>query len=106
MELTTIAAVARQAGMVTRRGSIRALGGATLAASLTAPTATHAGKAGKQRQRRCKRQRGQCLAFLEAFCEPKVDPPACVAAGFPCCEPFARCNAEAGIECLFEAVLG
>ena len=57
MSFRTFAATARQATAVSRRGSIRALGGA-LIAGLTVPMATHAGKTGNQGRRRCTRQRG------------------------------------------------
>jgi hypothetical protein len=103
MDSKKVEAMARQVAVVTRRGTFRALGGAALTAGLAAPAVARAGKNG---QKRCRRQRGQCRAFVEEFCEPKGDPATCEEGGNPCCEHFARCNAGAGIACLFEAVLG
>jgi hypothetical protein len=96
----------RRAGAVSRRGSLSTLGGAALAGILATPAAVSAGKGGKNGQKRCKRQRGQCLAFVEEFCQPKADPNACETQFSPCCESFAECKAGLGIECLFEALLG
>jgi hypothetical protein len=96
----------RRAGAVSRRGSLRLLGGAALAGVLAAPAAVSARKGGKNGQKRCKRQRGQCLAFVDEFCQPKADPSACKAQFSPCCEPFARCKAGQGIECLVEKLIG
>ena len=106
MNTTTFDTLARQAGAVSRRGSLRTLGGAALAGVLAAPAVAGAGKGGKNGQKRCMRQRGQCLAFAEAFCQPKADPSACKAQFSPCCAPFAQCKAGLGIECLFEKLLG
>jgi hypothetical protein len=105
MDIKTFDAIARQVAAVSRRGTIRALGGAAMAAGLAAPTVIRAGEAGKNGRKRCKRQRGQCLAFFAEFCEPKDDPAGCLEEVRPCCEHFARCNAGAGIECLFETIL-
>jgi hypothetical protein len=96
----------RGAAAMSRRGSLRSLGGAALGSALAAPALARAGKAGKKGQKRCQRQRGQCLAFVEEFCQPKGDPNACEAIVNPCCENFAQCNAGKGIECLVEKFLG
>lgn len=106
MTIKTFDAKVLRMGALSRRGSLRALGAAALATGLAAPAATRAGKSGKNGRKRCQQQRGQCRAFLETFCEPKGDPETCEEGSFPCCEHFARCDAGAGIACLFEAVLG
>jgi hypothetical protein len=106
MDTKTFVALTRQAVAVSRRGTLRALGAAVVGAGMTAPAATHAAKPGKQGRKRCRRQRAQCRAYLETFCEPKADPTACEDAGFACCEHFARCDAGAGIACLFDGLLG
>lgn len=94
-------ALQRPAAAVSRRGSLRVLGGAALTSAFAAPTVAVAGKAGKKARKRCKRQRGQCLASIEKFCQPKADPNACESLFTPCCEHFAACSAAKGIECLF-----
>jgi hypothetical protein len=104
VNIRTLDTTLRQVAAISRRGSFCALGGAVLTAGFAA-TAARAGNAGKKGQKRCKRQRGQCRAFLETFCELKANPGTCEEGSFPCCEHFARCNAGAGITCLFEAVL-
>ncbi len=105
MNIKTFDAKVRQAGALSRRGSFRAVGGAALIAGLAAPATTRADKTSKNGRKRCQRQRGQCRAVLETFCEPKADPETCAEGVFPCCEHFARCDAGAGIACLFDAIL-
>jgi hypothetical protein len=98
--------MARHATALSRRGSRRVLGGAALVGAITAPRIVSAGKAGKKAQKRCKRQRGQCLAYVEEYCEPKIGSDICKEVFNPCCEHFAGCNAGQGIECLFSKLLG
>jgi hypothetical protein len=103
MDVKTFDAALRRAGALSRRGSLRTLGGAALIAGLAAPAAARAGKPGKNGRKRCQRQRGQCLAWNTSFCEAIPGGlEACIAALRPCCEPFARCNAGEGIACLVE----
>ena len=106
MSIPSFTATTRQVAAVSRRTSLRLLGGAALTGAVAAPATAIAKNAGTKTQQRCKRQRGQCLAFAAEFCQPKGDPNACEAQFGPCCEPFARCNAGQGIECLFDALLG
>lgn len=97
-------ALARRAAM-SRRGSLRALGGAAMTGVLAAPMAASAGKAGRKAPKRCQRQRGQCLAFVKEFCAPKELPEVCQGFLSPCCADFASCRAGEGIACLFGLVL-
>jgi hypothetical protein len=91
------------AGAVSRRGSLRLLGGAGLAGAFAAPEIANAGKSRKKARKQCKQQKAQCLAAFREFCEPKAEPQSCEEGFFPCCEHFARCNAGAGIECIIAA---
>lgn len=104
MNTRTFDTMTRGAAAVSRRGSLRLLGGAALGSALATPALAAAGKTGKKGQKRCRRQRGQCLAFVEEFCQPKGDPGACEEQLSPCCEHLARCSAGEGIECLFSEV--
>jgi hypothetical protein len=106
MNARTFEAMARHAASLSRRGSLRVLGGAALTGAIAAPTAAVAGKAGNKAQKRCKRQLGQCLASVEAFCEPQQLPAVCEAFLNPCCEHFSRCEAGQGIACLFAGIAG
>jgi hypothetical protein len=112
----------RAADVVSRRSSLAALGGATLAAGLLAPLAAEAKdnkakKAKKKAKKKCKKQEGQCNEAVQAFCsslnnnlvETVGDE------GFPfnecvqrfsfCCPFFSSCNAREGVECLLSRFL-
>jgi hypothetical protein len=54
----------------------------------------------KKAKRKCRRQEGQCLAFVQQSCEMGEDSEACIAFFSPCCDSFASCQAEAGFACL------
>jgi hypothetical protein len=95
----------RRATLMSRREAPRLLGGAMLTGAIAVPTAA-ASKADKKSQRRCKRQRGQCLAYVEAYCAPKAGADICKALFNPCCDHFAGCRAGLGIDCLFSKLLG
>jgi hypothetical protein len=97
--------MARRAASLSRRGSLRVLGAAALTGVVSAP-ADIAGKAGDKSQKRCQRQRGQCLAYVAEYCEPKIGADICKELFNPCCEHFASCHAGQGIECLFSKLLG
>jgi hypothetical protein len=103
MNTTMFDTLARQTAAVSRRGSFRVLGGAALAAGLAGQEAARAGKAGKKARQRCKKQRGECLNTIKAFCALMAEPSSCEAGFSSCCEHFARCKAGQGIECLFSA---
>jgi len=101
MNTTAIKAVMRHAAdAMSRRGSFRVLGAAALAGALAAPQVASAGKAGKKVQKRCRKQRDQCVSAVVAFCASFVDPPECEEIYGSCCEHFARCNPRAGFGCL------
>jgi hypothetical protein len=104
MKTTTFDAVTRHASAVSRRDSFRSAGAAALAGALAATAAGASKGKGKKSKDRCKRQRGQCLAFVEEFCQPKAEPQSCEAGLAPCCEDFARCDAGQGIECIVQAI--
>jgi hypothetical protein len=104
MRKTAIDTLTRYAaGAMSRRGSLRLLGGAGLASVLATPVAARPGKGRKNARRRCTRQKAQCLAFFKAYCAPLEEPQACEASWVPCCESFAACRAGAGIACIFNA---
>ena len=83
---------------VSRRGSLRVLGGTALAGALAAPVAVSAGKAGKKAKKRCQTQRLQCRNHYEQYCEGQAS---CEEATFQCCEHLARCDAGAFLACLY-----
>ena len=88
------------ASVVSRRGSLRLLGGAALAGALAAPELAGAGKGkSKKSPKQCKRQGGQCRAYVAETCAQLEDPQECLEVYTPCCEHFERCNAGAGLRC-------
>lgn len=97
--ITSFAATTRRAASMSRRGSLRALGGAALTGFLAAPVAAGAGNTGRKAQRRCRRQREQCRTVFADLCEGA---PTCEAAFAPCCEHFSRCDAGKGITCVYQ----
>lgn len=102
MTITELFSTTRQAAVVSRRASLRVLGGAAVAGALGAPAAASAGYAGKKARRRCQKQRGPCIAAIEDTCASTIDPAVCEASLGPCCAHFARCNVRTGILCLFK----
>jgi hypothetical protein len=55
-------------------------------------------KCRKVRERTCLRQRTQCVAAANAFCNGDLG---CIATTHPCCRLFdERCSATAVVECL------
>ena len=86
---------------MSRRRSLRLLGGAGLAATLAAPAATNARKGGKNARDRCRKYGAQCRAAIAEICAPLPDP-ACEAVFDVCCEHFARCRMSAGVQCVLE----
>ena len=93
---------ASAASSARRRISIAALGAMTLLAAFQ-PSFAQAGKTARKARKRCKRQFGQCLAFLEERCAAVSSTPReaadCLAQFGPCCEPFARCDAVDVVRC-------
>lgn len=88
----------RRAVAVSRRGSFRVLGGATLASALAAPGPTGAAKAAKNAKQRCRRQEGACEAAVRTYCEGLQN---CLDGFLPCCRFLATCQAGAYVECVF-----
>jgi hypothetical protein len=105
MDATTLEIVMRRAASMSRRGLPRLLGGAALTGAIVVPTAA-ASKADKKGQKRCKRQRGECIAYVETYCESMIGADICRDLFNPCCDHFAGCKAGLGIECLFSKLLG
>jgi hypothetical protein len=91
----------RAAEVVSRRRSIIAMGGAALAAAISNPLETEAGKSGKKSKKRCKRQKQQCRSFYEGLCQGD---PFCEERYFACCEFLASCNASAYLQCFHAAL--
>ncbi len=104
----------RAAKTIDRRGSLKILGGGLAGSSATLgmrADVANAGKNGKGNQK-CRRQRGQCLDFVQRRCEvselsnraagvgPAQGNPECVADFNPCCDYFGKCQAKQGLECL------
>ena len=90
----------RQSGeIVPRRASLRMLGGAAVAA-VVAPAAAGAAKGGKKDKKRCQQQRAACRARVLEFCVEST----CEELLLPCCEPLARCNGEAAVDCILTAI--
>lgn len=93
-------AFTRQAAQsVSRRQSLMALGGATLAAVATKPTIAEAKKSGKnanqkakkQARKKCKKQVQQCVDALNQFNEGNLT---------FCCQELSTCDAFGFIQCL------
>jgi hypothetical protein len=94
-------AVTRHAAPVSRRGSLRLLGGAGLTGVFARSTNADAGRKHKDAGRRYGKHAAQCRAGVERFCSANVpDNPACPESTLPCCEHFARGRADLGVECL------
>jgi hypothetical protein len=96
------------ANPVSRRSALATLSGAALAAGLLAP-ATGAAKDNKAKKK-CKRQRRQCEAAVQTFCDALLTGESVTAQGgltcaqvlLPCCAHFSTCNASAGTTCLLQ----
>jgi hypothetical protein len=92
---------------LSRRASLSGLGGG-LAATLLSTVAVSAGngkkKRSKRERKRCRRQEGQCRAYVAAFCaDADVDPEECEDRLGDCCPPFERCDAGDAYICLLRA---
>ena len=116
MSTNAFDAFVRQAAAgVSRRASLRILGGAPLAAALMGPSIVGAKKSGKQGkkkakkkaqqkpQQQCLAQVGQCRAYFTGACGSSPDPGACEARNGPCCEFLGSCDAAGFFSCLAEA---
>jgi hypothetical protein len=98
---TTFDIIARHAGnAVSRRGSLRLLGGATLTGAIAAAGTAGAKKGPQQNQERCRKQGQECREFFAEFCAGTVDPENCKELVLPCCKHFARCQTGKGLACI------
>lgn len=92
----------RAAGGMTRRGSVLALGGGTLAALAAVPEAEAGRKQGRKCRRKarkkarriCRRQIAQCEASFREANPPDLDE------RLPCCALLANCDYEEFFACL------
>jgi hypothetical protein len=97
---------------IPRRGSLRALGCAALAAGAVRISTTAAKQKQKQKQNRkrkrdkrnapnarCEGQVAVCQEIVAGFCVGTADPSACQARLRPCCEPLAACQADGFVAC-------
>jgi hypothetical protein len=102
------------AGAVSRRVSLLALGGMALAAMTAVPAAAKGGKKGKKgkkrkggnedngnaigplAQARCAGQVDQCRAIFTDLCQDAQ----CLSR-ITCCNPFATCDADGALACIF-----
>ena len=102
------------ADAVSRRSSLVAFGGATLAAAMRgAPDADAAKDKGAKRAKKklkkvkkqfaqaCAAQPGQCQAAMSAFCATTNDPAVCLQLVTPCCALITDCNVGPAFTCLF-----
>jgi hypothetical protein len=104
MNNSRFAAVTREARAMSRRGSLRILGGAALVSVV--PTSAVAKAAKKSRKRKrcpkpvdpCQGQAEQCRSHYEVICEGNT---LCKERSLPCCESFASCNVLDAMACLF-----
>jgi hypothetical protein len=107
-------AATRNFAAMSRRGSIRLLAAAALSSALATPVAAR--PSGKQKtNKRCKRQRELCRAFVHALCatpematpagQPRAGLTTCEEQTFPCCDHFARCDAGQGLQCVIDTLL-
>jgi hypothetical protein len=112
MSTNAFDAFVRQAAAgVSRRASLRILGGAPLAAVLMGSSIVAARKSGKkgkkkakkQPQQACLAQVGQCRAYFTGACGSSPDPGACEARNGSCCEFLGSCDAARFFSCLVEA---
>jgi hypothetical protein len=114
MSTNAFDAFVRQASaIVSRRTSLRLLGGAPLAAALMGPMTAGAKTSGKKirkkakkkaqlkAQQQCLAQIGQCRAFFAGRCE-SPDPSECEARIAMCCEFLGSCDTTSFLSCLLE----
>ena len=92
----------RAADVVSRRGSLLALGGAALAATMVTPAAApakkRASRARKQVRKTCRRKARECNTFFTPLCGGD---PECKEEMATCCAHFGKCNVPEALECIF-----
>jgi hypothetical protein len=88
--------VAHQASeAMSRRGSLRVVGGAALAGALTAPAVAN-GARDSDKDKVCKRLRTGCEEEVRSVCQGNKT---CLNAVLPCCALLGRCKGRAATEC-------
>jgi hypothetical protein len=93
---------------ISRRGSLRNAGSASLGALVTSRVAA-AGKSSKKANKRarkkgkkkCRKQDGQCAAAFADLCAGQEGAEECEAIFSPCCAFLAQCQATAFFDCVF-----
>ena len=103
-------AIARRAAdEVSRRGSLRTLGAAALAAGFVGPASVRAKKGGKGKK--CKKQVSRCREGLQDLCEAlfpgnqgNIDE--CFGLFVECCDFLRGCNAAQAFACAVEVAEG
>jgi hypothetical protein len=113
MSTNAFDAFVRHAAGVSRRTSLRILGGAPLTAALMGPMTVGAKTSGKKIRRKAKKkaqqkaqqhclaQVGQCHAYFAGRCE-SPDPSECEARIATCCEFLGSCDTASFLSCLLE----
>jgi hypothetical protein len=86
------------AGAVSRRTSLLALAGATLA-NLASPARAKTGNPARRLRRICRRQGDACREFYDVICPLDAQPEVCFALLPPCCAPLGRCQSGAFFAC-------
>ena len=100
-EKTFETATRHAASVLTRRGSLRTLGAAALAAAISAPSLAQAKKGGKKSRgngsQRCRRQAAGCRKVVTELCGDESGVCEAVLAS---CPSLGRCNATAFFDCV------
>ena len=98
------------AAEISRRASLRILGGAPLAAALMGSSIVEARKSDKKGTKKpkkqptqCLAQVGQCHAYVTGACGSSLDPGACETRNGQCCEFLGSCDAAEFFSCLAKA---
>lgn len=90
------------AGALSRRHSLKSLGGVALIAAVASPSMVQAGKVSKKVKKRfekkCKKQVDPCLLRLTSFCQGQA---ACEESLLPCCTSLKTCKAGTSLDCFF-----
>ncbi|MGH2618918.1 MAG: hypothetical protein ACRDJC_27130 [Thermomicrobiales bacterium] len=107
MSDNAFAAIARRAASAVDRRVALTVSGAMALLVATRPLTAEAGKAARKAKKKCKRQVGQCLAFLTERCDAISNTPEeveeCLALSSPCCDLFATCRGVSAVDCFAAA---
>ena len=89
-------------GALSRRHSLKTLGGAALTAAVARPSMVQAGKDSKKVKKRfekkCKKQVDPYLVTLTSFSQGRA---VCEKALLPCCTSLKTCKAGTSLDCFF-----